>query len=151
MCTIFVLLQVVLIRSILYRKQIGTPSQLGQHTEHVHAKCLSVILIVTSLTYIVLVLPYNLLDIWEIVNESKYVIFPDELPEKRNAYDVLLSSIIYSMLYTNSSINFLLYCLSLKRFRNEAVQMLSCGKVKLEMINRTRANTPVTDSTTFDR
>ena len=59
-----------------------------------------------------------------------YLTFVERDTPEKYARSVLLFQITYKLLTTNNGINFFLYCISGKKFRNDLKEMLSCfGKI----------------------
>jgi len=74
---------------------------------------ISYLLLTVSFTWLVLMLPYSLLNYIDILHETK-----------------VLRIICFMLMYANHSINFLLYCVTGRKFREELLGMLGLCQCK---------------------
>ena len=100
-----------------HKRKLGTKSTSGA-TSNAN---ITVMLLAVSFTFLLLTSPVVIVLLYE-----GYYLLPSSNVEKARSH--LVHAVVDNLMYTNHAINFLLYCLSGRRFRRELGKLLSrCG------------------------
>ncbi|XP_076450189.1 putative G-protein coupled receptor 139 [Babylonia areolata] len=86
-------------------------------------KSVTLTVILVSAAFIVLTLPasiYHVMSYLAVSARSKWV--------EDQSYIYVIQALTYMMLFSNNAVNFYLYCLTGKRFREEFIKIISCGR-----------------------
>ena len=129
--------------SVREARQRLTPGNTEQFvTRNKAANSVTLTVIIVSMTFIILTLPNGLYLI---------VFFPlfDFKTSRGYAEALLYNTIIFLMLYCNMAVNFYLYCLTGKRFRQEFYNILRCGRREATVNSSSHRNQP-SASTSID-
>ena len=96
---------------------------------------LTIMLLLVTMLFLVLLIPTYI--------RYLYLTFVDSSTPRGYANIVLFSQVTYKLYTTSNGINFFLYCISGKRFRNDIKELVSCGK-SAEGINVRQTQTNAT-------
>ena len=91
-------------------------------------------LLVITFAWLILTAPFTLF----------YLIRTPTRDPKRAAINLLSKTICFILMYTNHSINFYLYCMSGRKFRNELREMLCCLRYKRQRKIKRTSHSPET-------
>ncbi|KAL8619899.1 hypothetical protein ACOMHN_015183 [Nucella lapillus] len=98
-------------------------SSRGSNARRKTASRTTAMVLVLSFTFLSLTLPLPLYVIWN-NHVTRHASFSVQLFVSR----VLVWTVTTALLYTNSAVNFILYCLTGTRFRQEFWKLLTCGR-----------------------
>ena len=128
--------------SVREARQRLTPGNTEQFvTRNKAANSVTLTVIIVSMTFIILTLPNGLYLI---------VFFPlfDFETLRGYAKALMYNTIIFLMLYCNMAVNFYLYCLTGKRFRQEFYNILRCGRREATVNSSSHRNQPSASTST---
>ena len=128
--------------SVREARQRLTPGNTEQfETRNKAANSVTLTVIIVSLIFIILTLPNGLyLTVF-------WALFDDQTL-RGIAEGYLYNTIIFLMLYCNMAVNFYLYCLTGRRFRQESYNILRCGRREATVNSSSHRNQPSASTST---
>ena len=128
--------------SVREARQRLTPGNTEQFkTRNKASNSVTLTVIIVSLTFIILTLPNGLY-------LTMFLALFDDQTLRGIAEGYLYDTIIFLLLYCNMAVNFYLYCLTGRRFRQEFYNILRCGRRDATVNSSSHRNQPSASTST---